>query len=163
MIRWNKVELKKVLTMWNIVAALIIIAVTSFFLIFIFYPIIKNETLLLIFGIFYMLILSTSVWAAWASINIGYLPHKNSIITAIGLTCFYFCDISVIFDLAASSRGAISPDLGFTIAGYPGWQGIQFIVHNIIWMFYTPALLLVSLSEYKTKLICYLEPRKTSA
>jgi hypothetical protein len=113
---------------------------------------------MLIFGIFYLLILSVSLWAGWASIRIGYLPRANSIKTAIGLTCFYLCDISVILNLASGLDNAIVPSVPFDYVNvYPAWDGIQYIVHNITWIFYTPALMLIALSVYKTKLICYLK------
>ncbi|MBN2443435.1 MAG: hypothetical protein JXJ04_18885 [Spirochaetales bacterium] len=153
----NTHGLKNLFSRWNIISAVIIAAATTLVLTSILYPILKNEILLFIFGILYLLILSASLWAGWASLNIGYIPTTNCVKIAIGLTCFYLCDISVIFNLATGSPKAMAPKLLFTILTYPAWEGIRYIVHNIVWMFYIPALFLLALSGYKTKLICYLE------
>jgi len=158
----NTHGMRKWLSRANILAAAIIVVCSASYLQFILYPLLQTQIMLFIFGIFYMLVLSMSLWAAWTSIKTRYLPLKNAKWAAVGLTLFYLCDISVMFGIAASTADVIKPAwlTGHTLMGYNAWNAVCYIVHNITWLFYAPALFLIALSGYKTKLICYLEPQE---
>ena len=97
---------------------------------FIFYPQLQGEKILYLVMV-YALLLCASLWIAWSSIIIGYMPYLNGVITAIGMSFFFLCDLTVGINFFFNE--------GFlkTIAPY------------IIWTFYTPALVLLSFSGYK--------------
>lgn len=75
----------------------------------------------------YAAFLITSLATAWGTIRRSFYPRKNAWMIAIGLTCFFCCDVNVGI--------SILPDTP--------------IANNVIWMFYTPALMLLSLSGYR--------------
>ena len=96
---------------------------------FIFYPKLQGkEILYLVMG--YSLLLCISLWIAWSSIIVGYIPAVNALITALGISFFFLCDLTVGINFLFNE--------GFlkTIAPY------------ITWTFYTPALVLIALSGY---------------
>ena len=81
-------------------------------------------------ALIYILILSTSLWAALTSSILGLLPLINSRMAAIGMISFYCCDILVGLDAVLET-------------GVP-WL----LANSFIWIFYIPALVLLALSCY---------------
>lgn len=79
----------------------------------------------------YGFLLSISLWAGLAGCILKLLPIKNSKMAAAGMLCFYCCDILVGLDAALE-------------IGLP-WL----LANSFIWIFYIPALVLLSLSCYK--------------
>jgi hypothetical protein len=98
----------------------------------IFYPVIRNNKLILL-ACLYGLILGTSLWTGIANWVLGLFPEINSKMTVWGMLCFYCCDILVGPDAIMN--------IGFS------WL----IVNSLIWVFYTPALTLLALSCYRYK------------
>jgi hypothetical protein len=84
-----------------------------------------------IIAITYWTMLSISVWTALANYALRLFPRANSGMVAIGMVCFYFCDICVGLD-------------GILNSGLP-WL----LANSFIWIFYTPAITLLALSCYK--------------
>ncbi|MFZ5354890.1 MAG: hypothetical protein ACOZCL_19490 [Bacillota bacterium] len=76
----------------------------------------------------YGIILSTSLLAALTNYVLKLTPKANSKLIAAGMVCFYLCDICVGLDGVMKT--------GFT------WM----LVNSAIWLFYTPAVVLLSLS-----------------
>jgi len=74
----------------------------------------------------YACFLVTSVYFGWRTLTWGFYPAKNAWMIAIGMTLFLFCDINV------------------GISSLPDTP----IANNLVWMFYTPALMLLALSGY---------------
>ncbi len=87
----------------------------------------KSIFIVCLYGFF----LSASLWAGSANYIFGLFPKRNSGMAAVGVACFYCCDISVGLDAV----------LG---AGLP-WL----TANSLIWVFYIPALVLLALSSYK--------------
>ncbi len=79
----------------------------------------------------YGLLLSISLWIAAANYTLGLFPAENSILIVTGMVCFYLCDIMVGLD------GILKPGLPWLIAS------------SMIWVFYTPAVILLALSCYR--------------
>lgn len=79
----------------------------------------------------YGIILSISLWAGLACSILNLLPKTNSVMASIGMICFYCCDVLVGLD-------AILP---------PGLPWL--LANSFIWIFYIPALVLLSLSSYR--------------
>lgn len=113
------------LLLWAAVLALAII--TTFIQL---YPVQEYRALAVI-AVSYWSILSLSVWTAQANYILGIFPKPNAKMAAVGMVCFYFCDICVGLD------GILS---GSTI-----WM----LANSLIWIFYTPAITLLALSCYK--------------
>ena len=89
-----------------------------------------NDSTLIYLMIFYAILLSISLWVAISSSIIGAFPNINSKLISTGMILFILCDINV--GLSMSLR-----------------QGTTHIfIDSIIWIFYTPALLLIALSGY---------------
>lgn len=85
----------------------------------------------LIAGCLYGIILSISLWAGLACNILELLPKRNSRMIAVGMICFYCCDVLVGLDTAMET-------------------GISWLfVNSFIWIFYIPALVLLSLSCYR--------------
>ena len=96
----------------------------------IIYPMVVMNTLMLM-GVLYGLVLSISLWAGLTNLALGLFPYKNSKMIAIGMLCFYCCDITVGLD------GLL-------------WSGTAWLlVTSLTWVFYTPAITLLALSSYK--------------
>lgn len=94
------------------------------------YPAQEHRTLAIV-AVSYWIILSMSLWAALANYSLELFPKANSKMAAIGMICFYFCDICVGLDTVL-----------------PG--GITWMLANsLIWTFYTPAITLLALSSYR--------------
>ena len=79
----------------------------------------------------YGIILSISLWAGLASNILVLLPKRNSRMVAVGMLCFYCCDVLVGLD-AVMEVGLL-------------WL----FVNSFIWIFYIPALVLLALSCYR--------------
>jgi hypothetical protein len=79
----------------------------------------------------YVLVLAVSLWMAWGTLIRRYYPRYNAWLIAIGMTSFFFCDVSV--GLAAA------------LAGHPSGS----ILGNLVGMFYTPALVLLAFSGFR--------------
>ena len=120
--------IKAILT-GTIVAILMI-----FFYVFVIYPILSKSRLFLLITI-YAVLLSISLWMAWMSLHIKLFDFKNAFLIAIGMSFFFIADFLV----------------GFNLSLEIGTQRI--ITHYLTWVFYLPALLLLSLSSYKWKKI----------
>jgi hypothetical protein len=90
------------------------------------------NNLVIIAGL-YGIILSISLWAGLTSYILGLFPYKNSSMIAIGMLCFYFCDISVGLD------GLLGSGTAWVFAT------------SLTWIFYTPAITLLALSCYNYK------------
>lgn len=79
----------------------------------------------------YWFILNLSLWTGLANYILGLFPKTNSKLVAVGMLCFYACDILVGLDAVLT-------------IGTP-WM----FANSFIWVFYTPALFLLALSCYK--------------
>ncbi|MEO5726451.1 MAG: hypothetical protein ABI134_22555 [Byssovorax sp.] len=93
-------------------------------------PILRRHGQLAIDGV-YILLLALSLWMAWGTLIRRSFPGFNARLIAVGMTCFYFCDVSV--GLAAA------------LAGTPAGG----ILNNLVGFFYTPALVLLALSGFR--------------
>ncbi len=91
---------------------------------------IQNDSSLLYLMIIYGSLLCLSVWIAAANFITGLFPRKNSMLILTGMIMFLLCDLNVGFSLVLD------------INTY--WV----IADSLIWIFYTPALLLIALSGY---------------
>lgn len=83
-----------------------------------------------IFVFMYGIILSISLWSAFACFTLKLLPVVNSKMVLAGTACFFCCDISVALDVILE----------------PGLPWLLF--NSLIWIFYIPALTLLALSCY---------------
>lgn len=88
---------------------------------------------LLIGGSLYGLILCLSLWCGLANLVLGLFPAENARMLALGMLCFFCCDICVALD------GLLPYGLHWLLA------------RSLIWIFYGPALLLLALSSYSFK------------
>lgn len=79
----------------------------------------------------YGILLSASLWAGLTSKILGLLPEKNSNMAAVGMICFYCCDVLVGLDAVMET-------------GLP-WL----LANSFIWVFYISALVLLALSCYR--------------
>jgi len=116
---------KLVLTLFAIILTSIITAT-----VILLYPF-NNYRSLSIIAVFYWTMLSISLWVAMANFILALFPKTNSRMIAIGMLCFYCCDIFVGLDTILDS-------------------GTMWLLANsLIWIFYTPAITLLALSCYK--------------
>jgi len=81
----------------------------------------------------YAVLLSISLWMALMSLHIKFFDVKNSFLIAIGMSFFFVADFLV----------------GFNLSLEIGTQRI--VTLYLTWVFYLPALLLLSLSSYRWK------------
>jgi hypothetical protein len=79
----------------------------------------------------YVFVLAVSLWMAWGTLIRRAFPRFNAWLIAVGMTCFYFCDVSV---------GLAAPLAGTAAGG---------ILTNLVGFFYTPALVLLALSGFR--------------
>ena len=79
----------------------------------------------------YLLFLATSLWMAWGTLIRGAFATRNTWYIVIGMTCFYFCDVSV--GLSAALKGTVQGD----------------VLNNLVGLFYSPALVLLAYSGYR--------------
>lgn len=90
-----------------------------------------NHHSLSIIAVLYWIMLSLSLWIALANFLLSLFPKINSRMIAIGMLCFYCCDILVGLDTILD-------------------DGVMWLLANsLIWVFYTPAIALLALSCYK--------------
>jgi hypothetical protein len=78
----------------------------------------------------YLLFLSTSMWMAWGTLIRGFYAERNAWYIVLGMTCFFFCDVTV--GLSASLSGSVSGA----------------VLNNMVGLFYSPALVLIAYSGY---------------
>lgn len=81
----------------------------------------KTNVIFMIYA-FYLII---SLYVAWGTIRRRFFPKKNAWMIAIGMTCFFLCDLNI-------GLSTLSP-----------------LMNTFVWVFYTPALLLLALSGVK--------------
>ena len=93
-------------------------------------PILRRHGQLAIDSV-YIFLLAISLWMAWGTLSRRSFPRFNAWLIAVGMTCFYFCDVSV---------GLAAPLAGTTAGG---------ILNNLVGFFYTPALVLLALSGFR--------------
>lgn len=93
-------------------------------------PILRKHGQLTVDSI-YVFVLAISMWMAWGTLIRRAFPRFNGWLIALGMTCFYFCDVSV---------GLAAPLAGTTAGG---------VLNNLVAFFYTPALLLLALSGFR--------------
>lgn len=77
----------------------------------------------------YACFLIPSVIVAWKAPATGFYPHRNAMEIRIGMIFFLLCDINV----------------GLSLSNLP----VNAIANNMVWFFYTPALVLLALSGYR--------------
>lgn len=88
---------------------------------------------LFIGGSLYGAILCISLWSGLANQVLGLFPLPNAKMITVGMLCFFCCDICVAMD------GLL-------------WGGLVWLLaRSFIWIFYTPALILLALSDYSYK------------
>lgn len=115
--------------MYLCITAIIILLIDLFLLTVIFHKNINNKWVFIGFT-FYSIILSLSVWISWASKKIDYFDNINSTMILVGMTCFFFCDFTVGYGILANNNV------------------LKEMLTSTTWIFYTPALILLSLSSY---------------
>ena len=64
---------------------------------------ILTRTHMLALDVAYLLFLATSLWMAWGTLIRRSFADRNAWYIAIGMTCFYFCDVTV--GLSAALKG----------------------------------------------------------
>ena len=79
----------------------------------------------------YLVVLATSLWMAWGTRIRRFYPPRNAWYVAVGMTCFYFCDVTV--GLAAALHD----------------QRSGAVLDNLVAFFYSPALVLLAYSGYQ--------------
>lgn len=92
---------------------------------------ILEVTHMLALDVAYLLILSTSLWMAWGTLIRRSFAPRNAWYIVIGMTCFYFCDVTV--GVAAALKGQRAGD----------------VLNNLVGFFYSPALVLLAFSGYR--------------
>jgi hypothetical protein len=97
---------------------------------FIFYPKLHGNVMLYLVMV-YALLLCISIWIAWSTIIVSFMPQLNGIFTALGMSFFLLCDLSVGINF-------------FINEGF-----LKSIAPCYTWTFYTAALVLLSLSGYR--------------
>lgn len=80
---------------------------------------------------FYLGVLATSMWTAWGTLFRDFYDKRNAWYIALGMTSFFFCDVSV--GLAAAMKG----------------EKMGLVLDNLVGFFYTPALVMLALSGYR--------------
>lgn len=93
---------------------------------------------LLSLGCLYAALLTTSVYCGLSTLKRGYYPRGGALVISIGIILFLFCDLNVAF---------------FNIVRYIGLGKYEFFTGFLIWFFYFPSQLLLSLSGYKMQFL----------
>jgi hypothetical protein len=83
----------------------------------------------------YVFVLATSLWSAWGTLIRRFYARRNAWFIAIGMTCFYFCDVTVGLSLALLSK--------------PDTHRWGQVLNNLIAFFYSPALVLLAYSGFR--------------
>lgn len=95
--------------------------------------IIKIERNLVILTLVYASLLTTSLYCAISTINRGHYSKQDSWIIAIGMFLFFMCDLNVgLFNIIKK-------------------ESIKFFVGFLIWLFYLPSQLLLTLSGFRVE------------
>lgn len=94
------------------------------------------ESLMFFAAISYGPFLLCSLYAAWRTVKKGYFPKKNALKIKYGMICFTCCDLLTGLSLL------VGEDYSFC-------EAISTVSNNLIWCFYTPALILLALSGYR--------------
>ncbi|CAB9524660.1 Inherit from bactNOG: Membrane [Seminavis robusta] len=94
----------------------------------------------------YFCLKCTSLTATYAACLIGKFPLWNAQMTAVGMTMFFICDHTVTGNLLLS-QDPTTTDAPFYV-----------VTSSLTWMFYGPALLLLSLSGYHPDILLVLAP-----
>lgn len=112
------------------------------FLVAIIFSIIVNinyfDKELLSLGSLYAALLITSVYCGVSTLKRGYYPRKGALVISIGIILFLFCDLNVAL---------------FNIVRYIGFSKYEFLTGFLIWIFYLPSQILLTLSGYKIQFI----------
>lgn len=123
-------EQKNVLLLTGLLIAITVLMLLSG----IFYPLLKGSMMFYIISE-YAILVSISLWIALANSGIGFFPKINSNLITAGMIFFFMCDINVGLSIALE-------------------QGIyRLFANSTVWVFYTPALILLALSGYNYKKI----------
>lgn len=96
----------------------------------VFWPYIAVLGWLAVVGLMYIFLLLTSVWAAWGTAIGSIYPYNASLMIAISMTLFLLCDLCVGSQIFIANT-------------------LVNITSGLVWLFYTPALLLLALSRYR--------------
>lgn len=115
--------------LFNSIIGTIIVLINVSALYFVFFRTLGFSPMFILFAV-YSIFLCLSVWFAWVCIKIDYFADINSILIALGMSFFFLCDFTVGFNMS-------SPD-----------PQTRVIVSSLTWMFYAPALIMLSLSSY---------------
>lgn len=86
----------------------------------------------------YLFVLATSLWMAWGTMIRRAFPRRNAIYIVLGMSLFYYCDVTV------GVAAAITPP-----DPYADPLGTGLILNNLVGLFYTPALLLLAYSGFR--------------
>lgn len=98
----------------------------------------KNESILISAAIVYGLVLINSLIIAYSTFNNKFFSKRTCKIISLAITLFFLCDINVgLFN--------ISSYFHFT----PKIVKFEYIISNLIWIFYLPSQILLCLSGYK--------------
>jgi len=114
--------------MWALLAAILGGSLLAMFLVF--YPKLKHNRPYFSLLTGYAIIIGASFWAALAAFKIGFFPHGNAVLIAVGVACFFLSDVCVGF------YRSLPKNYTMVFATY------------LTWVFYTPALVLTALSSY---------------
>lgn len=94
------------------------------------------EKNLVVLALIYASLLTTSLYSSVSTITRGKYSQKTSWIIALGMFLFFMCDLNVgIYNIVAGGN-------------------IKFFLGFLIWLFYLPSQLLLTLSGFKVQ---YLE------
>jgi len=94
------------------------------------------EEKLLFLAFIYAALLISSIYVAIRTIKSSKYPKKSALLIAIGMSLFFMCDLNVaIFNLAETISINLFKD-----------EYIRFYSGFLIWLFYAPSQLLLTLS-----------------
>ncbi len=114
--------------MWALLAAILGASLLIMFLVF--YPKLKNNRPYFALLTGYAIVIGASFWAALVAFKVGFFPHGNAILIAVGVACFFLSDVCVGF------YRSLPKNYSMVFATY------------LTWIFYAPALVLTALSSY---------------
>ncbi len=96
-------------------------------------PFIKKNLIILVF--IYAALLLTSLYSSISTVRRGKYPKKASWMIAIGILLFFMCDLNVgLFNILEDGN-------------------IKFYIGYLIWLFYGPSQLLLTLSGFKVEFL----------
>lgn len=96
-------------------------------------PFIKKDLIILVF--IYAALLLTSLYSSISTLRRGKYPKKVSWMIAIGMFLFFMCDLNVgLFNILEDGN-------------------IKFYIRYLIWFFYVPSQLLLTLSGFKVEFL----------